>query len=295
MTSVILFKTPKEIVEAVHDAGVAKSKLPFLKIFLLGFLAGAYIAFGGFLAIIVGGGSTTLGKTDPGLKKFYFGAVFPVGLMLVIIAGAELFTGNTACLAPGLLSGKIVGLDFWKNWIVSYIGNFIGSVAVAYFIAYSTDLVTIEPWKSASIAIAEAKLALRFDVAMLRAVGCNWLVCLAVWLAIAATETSGKIWGIWFPIMAFVAMGFEHSVANMFFVPLGLMLGANGNLAEFIGKNLVPVTIGNVIGGFLLVGCFYYYIYLCECKPKIEKQKSVEPLPEDDISEEDISLVEKKK
>jgi len=264
------FKTPKQTVQAVDDIGCAKASLSWDKLLVLGFLAGAFIAFGGFLAIIVGRGIPVMdvgGVKYAGWSKFMFGAVFPVGLMLVVIAGAELFTGNTACVIPAVLSKKASVGGWLRNWGLSYVGNLIGSIFVAYFLVYLTRMCAQEPYLSAVRGIAEGKVNAPFGVLFWKGVGCNWLVCLAVWLAIASDDTIGKIWGIWFPIMAFVALGLEHSVANMFFIPAGIFYGANVSWGQFFIGNLVPVTLGNIVGGSFFVGLVYWWLYGRE-KPK---------------------------
>ena len=254
------FKSPKATVETACSAGNSKAENDIPHLLVLGFLAGAYIAFGGFLAIIVGKGvnTETLGV---GIGKFLFAGVFPVGLMLVVIAGSELFTGNCGVITPSCLRGSARWQGLLKNWGTVYIGNFIGSLFVAYFLAYLTGLTAQEPYLSATQAIATGKVQLTFVQAFFRGVGCNWLVCLAVWLALASDDISGKIWGIWFPIMAFVALGFEHSVANMFFIPLGMFNGANVTVGQLLISNLLPVTLGNIVGGAGFVGAIYWWLY----------------------------------
>ena len=254
-------KTPRDIVSAVDGIGCAKAGLDAGRLLLLGFLAGAYIAFGGLLAVIVGGGALGVGSGNPGLQKFIFAAVFPVGLMLVVIAGAELFTGNAATCIPAALSGRITWRAVLRNWTLSYAGNFAGSLAVAYFLTFLTGLLLKDPWLSSIVGIAEGKVSQDFVVLLFKGIGCNWLVCLAVWLAVSADDVAGKILAIWFPIMAFVAIGFEHSVANMYFIPAGMMYGASVSWGQFLFNNLLPVTIGNVIGGTVFVGVVYWYLY----------------------------------
>ena len=255
------YKPPKAIVETAIGAGCTKAELPVSKQLVLGFLAGAYIAFGGLLAIVVGKGSPALATANPGLGKFLFAAVFPVGLILVIIAGSELFTGNTGVITGACLSKKARWSGLARNWGVVYLGNFVGSLFVALFMAYWTGIVKGGDLGAASASIAESKVGLDWFVVLLRGIGCNWLVCLAVWLALSADDIAGKILGIWFPIMAFVALGLEHSVANMFFIPLGMLNGADVNIFQFLWNNLVPATIGNIIGGAGLVGGIYWWIY----------------------------------
>ncbi len=255
------FKSPKAIVEAACTAGCAKAGLSIPKQLVMSFLAGAFIAFGGFLAIVVGRGSPALMEANPGMGKFVFGAVFPVGLMLVVIAGSELFTGNCGVITPACLAGAARWTALLRNWVVVYLGNLLGSVFVALFLAYWSGIINGGQLGAASAAIAESKVTLGFFPALLRGIGCNWLVCLAVWMAMAAEDVSGKILAIWWPIMTFVALGLEHSVANMFFIPLGMFNGANVTIGQFLFANLLPVTIGNIIGGAGFVGAVYWWIY----------------------------------
>jgi len=255
------FKSPKAIVEAACTAGCGKAGLSVPKQLVMGFLAGAFIAFGGFLAIVVGRGSPALMEANPGLGRFVFGAVFPVGLMLVVIAGSELFTGNCGVITPACLTGAARWNALLRNWVFVYIGNFVGSVFVALFLAYWSGIINGGALGDASAAIAEAKVAIPFWPALLRGIGCNWLVCLAVWMAISAEDIAGKILAIWWPIMAFVTLGLEHSIANMFFIPLGMFNGADVTIGQFLFSNLLPVTIGNIIGGAGFVGAVYWWIY----------------------------------
>jgi len=255
------YKTPRDIVVAVNALGCAKAGLDVRRLLLLGFLAGAYIAMGGLLAVVVGTGSPAIAAANPGLQKFIFAAVFPVGLILVVIAGAELFTGNAATCIPAALSGAISWGSVARNWILSYVGNFVGALFVAYFLAFLSGLLLKDPWLSGIVGIAEGKTSQAFLVLLLKGIGCNWLVCLAVWLAVSAEDTGGKMLGLWFPIMAFVAVGFEHSVANMFFIPAGMFYGASVSWSQYLVGNLLPVTIGNIIGGALFVGIVYWYLY----------------------------------
>ncbi len=260
-------KSPSEIVDSVCKAGTAKASNSIANLLLLGFLAGAYIAFGGVVAIATGKAITApeLG----GLSKLVFAGTFPVGLMLVVIAGAELFTGNIGVITPALLAGETRWSAALKNWVVVYVGNLVGSVFVAFFLGYLTGLFGSTPYLDAVRGIAASKVSIPFWAAFWRGVGCNWMVCLAVWLAVSANDITGKVWGIWFPIMAFVAIGFEHCVANMFFVPLGIFYGAQVTWTQFLVNNLVPVTLGNVVGGSVLVGAAYWWLYARRPRPRL--------------------------
>jgi formate/nitrite transporter len=271
------FMTPKEVAESVVKISNVKSKIPILPMLILGMMAGVYIGFGAQLCTLV---THDLSQyVGVGFAKFIGGSVFTVGLMLVVIAGAELFTGNCLMLI-GPLTRNITIKGMLRNWFFVYLANFVGSLLLV-IIMYFSGL-----WKlgnlgvgSAALKIAVGKTSLPFVEAFFRGVGCNWLVCLAVWLAIAGKDSISKIFGIFFPIMAFVASGFEHSIANMYFIPIGLFLKGNANLvsaaglaetinnltwSNFIVKNLIPVTLGNIIGGAFFVAGAYYLVYLRE-------------------------------
>jgi len=267
-------KPPQTIAETVASTvGVGKTTSPWITVFVLGILAGSYIGFGGLL-------STTVTFDLPqimgiGFTKFLAGSAFSVGLMLVVIAGAELFTGNNLMLSS-VMAGKITFGTMSARWAVVWVANLLGSVLLA-LILYLSGL-----WKTgngalgaSAVGIAYAKVNLTFVEVLVRAIGCNWLVCLAVWMALAARQTVGKIFAIYFPIMAFVAIGFEHVVANMYFIPAGIFLhdwaGIAGpgayapeslNWISFFWKNMVPATIGNIIGGGVFVGMSYWGAYL---------------------------------
>ena len=240
--------SPAEIVDAASDAAVGKSSLSVTKTMLLAFAAGVYIAMGGALSIVAGYGFPALSADNPAVQRLLSGAVFPLGLILVVFAGAELFTGNNAVMIPALMDGRIGVRHVLKNWGLVYAGNFAGALFFASVMVYASG-------------IAETKTSLPWMTVFLRGVGANWLVCLAVWLGMSAKNASGRIIGLWFPVMGFVALGYEHSIANMFFIPLGMLYGADVGCADFLLENLVPATLGNIVGGALMVGCFYRSIY----------------------------------
>ena len=262
------FKSPVDTAKAISATAGAKDSAKIDNVIILSFLAGAYIAFGGLLAVVASAGMLKAGA-PLGLEKFVFGAVFPVGLIIVVLAGSELFTGNVMFMTLGVLDGSASIGGLAKNWVISWIFNFVGALFVAYVLAFMGGITPVDTAAPAyaisakAIAVAEGKVTMPFTAALIKGIGCNWLVCLAVWLANASDDIIGKIVGIWFPIMAFVCIGFEHSVANMFFIPLGMFLGAEGvTWGTIIINNLVPVTIGNIIGGGLFVACLYWYTYL---------------------------------
>ena len=253
--------SPQEVITIANELAYKKGNYKTSKTLILSFLAGAYIAFGGLLAIIVGGGSPGIAAQNPGITKFLFGAAFPLGLILVVIAGAELFTGNNAYFIPNILNKKQGISTMLKNWGLVYVGNFIGAVFVAYFITHLTHIVSSSPFVDSVHQIAIGKTSHTFLVTFLKGIGANWLVCLAVWLAMAAKDVNSKIIALWWPVMAFVTFGFEHSIANMFFIPLAIFEGANITWSSFVIDNLIPATLGNIVGGAFFVGGLYWHLF----------------------------------
>jgi formate/nitrite transporter len=253
--------SPKEVINIVNELSIHKTKYTIKKTITLAILAGAYIAFGGLLAIIVAGGLPGITASNPGITKFLFGATFPIGLILVVIVGAELFTGNNAYFIPNVLSKTIRIQSVLKNWSYVYIGNFIGALFVAYVLTYLTHIVNSSPYLDSVYNIAINKTSHTFLVTFIKGIGANWLVCLAVWQGMAAKDVTGKILAIWLPVMAFVTIGFEHSIANMFFIPLAIFEGADITWMSFFMDNLIPATLGNIVGGVLFVGLPYGYLF----------------------------------
>ncbi len=286
-TGTIDDKGPKSIAETVADSvGVAKATSPWFSLFVLGIMAGAYIGFGALFSM-----SATFDMAQHfgiGMKKIMAGGAFSIGLMLVVIAGAELFTGNNL-MVSSVFTGRITLRKMLAKWGIVYVANFIGSIILVLLFFYS-DL-----WKTgggalgmAAVKTANAKVHLSFGVALVRAIGCNWMVCLAVWMAMSSRQTIGKIFAILFPITAFVAMGFEHCVANMFFIPTGILLShwahvvpagidpASITWGSFVFNNLIPVTIGNIIGGAVFVGLGYWGAYLRPSRQKNRQEGKLE-------------------
>ena len=247
---------PAEIALLVENIGVRKAELPFVPLTVLGVLAGAFIAFGAMFFTTTVTGSTA----GFGFTRVVGGLAFSLGLVLVLIAGAELFTGNIL-IVMAWADGRIEAGRMLRNWAIVYAGNFIGAVASAFFIHWS-GVLGMHDGAVAETArtIAAAKIALAPDQAFVRGMLCNALVCLAIWLSFAAHRVSGKILAIIFPITAFVALGFEHSIANMYFLPVAMLQGADVTVADLFA-NLVPVTLGNIVGGAGLVGLVYWIVY----------------------------------
>ena len=258
--------TSKEIAQATLEMGERKVQLGVAQTLVLGILAGMYIALGALFYTIV----TTAPALGFGPTRLLGGLVFSLGLILVVIAGAELFTGNNLIIVA-TLAGRVSLGRLLRNWALVYLGNFIGSLLVVVLVWGSGV------WRfsgagvgSHMVEIAAAKATLPAVEAFTRAILCNALVCLAVWMALGAESVAGKILAIVFPITAFVAMGFEHSVANMYFIPMGLCLkgqaevrtlAAEGLTWAGFAHNLGWVTLGNLVGG-LLVGALYFLVWL---------------------------------
>lgn len=270
---------PPQVAARAEDIGVKKGNLDFLSMFMLAILAGAFIGFGAiFYTTVVTGISDKVGF---GITKLLGGLAFSLGLILVVVAGAELFTGNNL-LIMATASGKLPVSKLLWNWLVLYVGNFIGSILTAFIMVLTLQYMASGGQVGVTaLNIADAKCDLPFVVALTRGIFCNVLVCLAVWLTFSCRTTGHKVLAIVFPITAFVACGFEHSVANMYFIPIGMfikssapadywaMIGrtagdyANISSLNFV-RNLVPVTIGNLMGGAVLVGIVYWVIHLRE-------------------------------
>lgn len=248
---------PAQVARLVEAVGVRKGHLAWLPTVMLGLLAGAFISFGAGLYLVV--------VTDSGMgygpTRLLGGLAFSVGLILVIVGGAELFTGNSL-IVMAWADRKVTTAALLRNWGLVFVANFVGAVATAIAVAWSGVMTNNPALLATVMRVAETKVALDPGSAFMRGVLCNVLVCLAVWLCFAAHTVSDKVLAIPLPIAAFVALGFEHSIANMFFLPLAWLLGsAKVGLAAMVG-NLVPVTLGNMAGGGVLVAGVYWAIYL---------------------------------
>jgi formate/nitrite transporter len=255
------FKSPAEIARTGVQTGTTKAALTWDKALVAGFLAGAYIAFAGLLAVVTSAGLDP--KLWGGVQTLITGSVFALGLVLVVVAGSELLTGNMAMVPLALLDRKVtIGrLSFNFFWVL--IGNLLGSLFVAYFLAKETGVITAQAplERLGSIATAKGETESDWQI-FLRAIGCNWLVCLAVWMALAAEDVGGKVLAIFFPIMAFVAMGFDHVVANMFFLPAAIFSHVQGIGWDDAIKNWIFAFLGNLVGAAIFVSTTYWYLYI---------------------------------
>ncbi|MGB8956206.1 MAG: formate/nitrite transporter family protein [Tumebacillaceae bacterium] len=251
------FNSPQKIAEIATDMGARKASLPLSTMLVLGFFGGAFIALGFLLDIRV---IANLPKEWGTFGSFLGAAVFPLGLILIVLAGGELITGNMMAIPMAWLSKRISTGLFIKNWVVITVSNFIGALFVAYFFGHVVGLTETGPFLTKTAAIAHAKIDEHFVEAFVSAIGCNWMVALAVWLAYGSEDFSGKILAIWFPIMGFVAIGFQHIVANMFVIPAAIFAG-QATWGEYFA-NFVPVWLGNAVGGAIFVAFAYYTAYM---------------------------------
>lgn len=264
------YNTPAETAAIAVESGANKAALAPGPALVGAFLAGAYIAFGGLLAVVASAGLKP--DTWGGLITLVTGVVFSLGLILVVIGGAELLTGNMMLVSLAVLRGRASIGRLGLNWALLTVGNLIGSIVVAYLFADKTGVIGTAASKAGSPAasnfarlstITIGKALTESDLQVfLRAVACNWLVCAAVWLAYSARDIAGKILAIVFPITAFVALGFDHVVANMFFLPLAMFVHVPGITIGHVVSNLVLAFIGNAVGAVLFVAVAYWYLYL---------------------------------
>lgn len=267
---------PGEMARRAEFIGVTKAEMPAMRMLVLSILAGAFIGLGAMFATTVGTNAAEL--LPYGLARMVFGLVFCLGLILVVVGGAELFTGNNL-IVMAWACRKVTTFQVLRNWVIVFIGNFIGSVGTALLVFLSKQYVfSSGAIGNYALAIANNKASLEFFQALVLGILCNQLVCLAVWMSFSARSVTDKIVAIIFPITAFVAAGFEHSIANMYFVPIGLFIkmfdpvfAASSGLdltnltwGNFLFNNLLPVTIGNIIGGTVFVAAIYWFIFLQE-------------------------------
>ena len=271
-----MYSSPSEIADSAISIGVRKANLSTPAKFLLGILAGAFIAFGAQAANLV-----THTMTDSASAKLTAGLIFPAGLIMVIMAGAELFTGNCLMIIS-LAERRITLAKLLWSWLVVYAGNLFGSLIVAWLVSLSGQWnLTGGLLGGLTVKTAAAKVSLSFTEAITLGILCNWLVCLAVWMSFGAKDGVSKAACIFFPVWVFIASGFEHSIANMYYIPAGILAKSNPsyvsraleigasqtgidslNVVRMFTRNLIPVTIGNIIGGCMFVGLAYWFVYL---------------------------------
>jgi len=251
-----MIQTPPETFQTIVEKGVANSKMSVLKTLQASFMGGCYVGMSGLLSLCIAGNVWT---GNPVAQTVIFAALFPINLLLVLQSGGQLFTGNTANMSMAYYEKKIPGSAVVKNFITSYIGNILGCGVLALVANYA-GLFTAGAADMA-VRVAVKKCSFTFGQTVVKAIMCNWLVCMAVWLATMAQDLTSKMVGIWFPISMFIMIGFEHSVANMFMLPAGLLSGAPLTVEATLMKNLLPVTIGNFLAGTIVIGAGFCFAF----------------------------------
>ncbi|MGM9885630.1 MULTISPECIES: formate/nitrite transporter family protein [unclassified Lactococcus] len=247
---------PAEILSATIHHGTEKVKRPMLEKAVLGFIGGAMISMGYLLYIrVVSSVVDELGS----LASFIGAAVFPIGLIVILMGGGELITSNMTAVSVSFFAKKVKFNQLLKNWLFITLFNLLGAIFVAFFFAHFVGLTEVSVYKEELFAIADAKLNMGWLQTIVSGIGCNWFVGIAMWLSFGAKDTAGKLLAIWFPTMAFVAIGFQHSVANAFVLPAAIFAG-HVSWLQFI-QNFVLVYAGNIIGGVVFVAGFYYLGY----------------------------------
>ncbi|KAI6157540.1 putative formate/nitrite transporter [Pisolithus tinctorius] len=257
---------PAEVAVNLIQQAVSKHNTRHDKTFFKAVLAGVMLSFGGLFDLIMTGGSPSLTTSNPGIVKVLGGFLFPVGLVMIVLQGLDLLTSNMMIFPMAVLKGALPWWSIPVNWIIVTFGNLVGSLFFAAVLAKYDGLVVDDPYATyiRNFAVTKAVTPAWYQI-FLRGIGCNWLVCIAVWQATGARDTISKIIATWFPIWVFVACGFDHVIANMFSLPLGIMLHANLTTAYYIKKSLIASYLGNIVGG-LLVGLPAVYFYLGDYK-----------------------------
>lgn len=254
--SVVMVKSPPDTYQAMVERGLGNSKMSILKTLHSSFMGGCYVGMSGLLSLVIAGNIMPGNLTA---QTVIFASLFPINLLLVLQSGGQLFTGNTAAMSMAYYEDKVTLRQVVKNWLASYAGNILGCGVIALVAGYIGLLAggTMDM----AVRIAVKKCSATFGQTMVKGIMCNWLVCMAVWLATSAQDLTSKMVGIWFPISMFIMIGFEHSVANLFMLPAGLLSGAPLSLADVLSKNLLPVTIGNAIAGAGVIGAGFSFSF----------------------------------
>mmetsp|Transcript_22168 Transcript_22168/g.55454 ORF Transcript_22168/g.55454 Transcript_22168/m.55454 type:complete len:301 (-) Transcript_22168:193-1095(-) len=277
-----IVKGPKEAYEGMVDKGVELAAKPLIKVFHQSFFAGCYIGFGGMLSMVVAGGLADAAEANPTIQTFVFAALFPVNLLIILLSGGILYTGTSATVAAAVYERKTHWVNIPRTFVVAWMGNFLGALIFALLIEYCdmNEALTAQ----LAVKVAEKKIKADFLKTTIKGVGCNWMVCMAVFLCGQAQDMAGKMVGIWFPISAFVAIGFEHIPANMFMIPLGMLAGADVSVLDMLVKNFLPTTLGNTIAGSLIVAGGYSFAFgRLGCN-------NPSPLPMSRVSREDLPV-----
>ncbi|KAF8191640.1 Formate/nitrite transporter [Mycena galopus ATCC 62051] len=253
---------PNQVAVLMIEQAVIKHATRYDKIFFKAVLAGIMLSFGGLMNVIINAGSTDLNSGNPALVKILGGFVFPSGFVLIVMLGLELLTSNMMVFPMAVVTRAIPWWSLLVNWTIVTFGNLVGSLFSAAILVHYSGIVSTDPFPSGIVAYAEKKgVTPEWHQIFLRGIGCNILVCLAVWLASGAKDTASKLIAIWIPIWIFVAVAFDHVIANMFYLPLGIMFGADLTVAGYIRKSLIATYLGNIVGAAIVwIPAVYFYL-----------------------------------
>ncbi|WPB03975.1 uncharacterized protein RHO25_008619 [Cercospora beticola] len=253
--------SPQEISHFVTQAGLAKARLTWPEYVIKSFFGGVFISLGGMIDIIVNAGSPGLRASNPGLATLIAGFTFPLGFVLVTLTNMELSTSNFFVMPYTTMQRKTTVVDWLKNWVLTYVLNIAGALFVAGFLAWWSDVLNTDEATAYVTTQAEERVNVQWSVNFLRGIGCNFFVGLAFFMTLGAVEFVSKIYTIWVPIWAFVIAGYQHSIANYFMIPIGMFYGVNFSVGKFISHSVIPVTLGNIVGGALLCSLPFWYLY----------------------------------
>lgn len=251
----------KETVSLLLKSGISKARLPWPDLLLKSFLAGAFLSYGALFSLLVAGGAPSLRETNPSLVTLLSSFTFPTGFVILVFVNTELFTANIFVIMLTTFARKTSLLCLLRNLVFSYIFNLAGCLFMAGFLCWWSDTLNTAALQSFAVAQAELRVNAPWSANFLRGVGCNWLVGLAIFLSISAKDKVSKIYAIWIPIWTFVALGYQHCIANFFLVPVGMFYGTNFGVGKFIYQSVIPVTLGDIVAGAVLDGFFIWLLY----------------------------------
>ncbi|GKT73699.1 formate nitrite transporter [Colletotrichum tofieldiae] len=254
-------RSPPETCHLITQSGIAKAKLPWAEVIIKSFFGGIFISLGSLFNILIAGGAPGLRASNPAIATMLAAFTFPIGFVLIILTNVELVTSNMAVMMYTTLQRKTTWHSLARNWITSYVFNLAGCLFFAGILAWWSDTLESDAQSAYAVTQAEGRVNINWAYSFTRGIGCNWLVGLAVYLATSSKDNLSKIVGIWLPIWTFVCLGYQHSVANFFLVPIGMFYGTNFGVGKFIYQSVIPVTLGNIVGGAGMTGVFLWFLY----------------------------------
>ncbi|KAF2087403.1 Formate/nitrite transporter [Saccharata proteae CBS 121410] len=253
--------SPPETCRLITQSGLAKAALTWPDLILKSFIGGIFISMGALFDLIIAGGAIGVRANNPSLATLLSGLVFPIGFAMLTVTNVELATSNMFVMVYTLLQRRTTFYDLGRNWVVSYVGNLAGCLFFAGFLTWWTNSLSTDAEQSYAASGAASRVNQQWSVNFLRGVGCNWLVAMAVFFATAAKDGVSKIYGIWIPVTAFCVMGYQHCIANFFLVPVGMFYGADVSVGKYIYQSVIPVTLGNILGGVVFGGFVFWWLY----------------------------------